>query len=77
MDELEARLQGCFQAVFPAMGPDEILSASVESTSTWDSIATVNLINLIEDEFGIQLDLDDLSQYSSYSAFVETIHRSR
>lgn len=76
MDELESRLQGCFQAVFPDMSPADILAASVETTASWDSIATVNLINLMEDEFGIQLDLDDLTQYSSFASIKDTIQRA-
>jgi acyl carrier protein len=49
------RLQKCFAAVFPNLSDDEILRASSASVATWDSLATVTLVSVIEEEFGITI----------------------
>jgi acyl carrier protein len=60
------RLQKCFGAVFPNLGPDEILRASSASVATWDSLATVTLVSVIEEEFGITIAPDEYEQMISF-----------
>lgn len=55
MSNLRERLQKCFGAVFPGLGADEILRASSSSVATWDSLATVTLVSVIEEEFGVTI----------------------
>lgn len=55
MSDVDERLQECFGTVFPNLSADEILRASSASVATWDSLATVTLVSLIEEEFGVTI----------------------
>lgn len=55
MPNVEERLEECFSTVFPNLSSDEILHASTASVATWDSLATVTLVSLIEEEFGVTI----------------------
>lgn len=72
-DEQIDKLIHCFQQVFPNLSRSEILSASQENMSAWDSIAHVTLISLIGEEFGIDLDFEDFEEATSFAAFRDII----
>ncbi len=60
MDSTTARLVKCFNTVFPGLNEEQTLQASAAGLKQWDSLATVNLLALIEEEFGVSIDLDEL-----------------
>jgi len=60
------RLVKCFRSVFPVVAADEVPRASLANTPTWDSLASVNLIALIEDEFALDIPLDDYEHMNSF-----------
>ena len=66
MDETRQRLTNCFQVVFPDLPAPEIASASTATVTAWDSVAAITLMNVIEDEFGFEMDLDDLADLDSF-----------
>jgi acyl carrier protein len=68
MPEIDDRLTRCFASVFPALSPEEIGSASVESVPAWDSLAAVTLVAVLEQEFDTQIDLMELPDLTSYQA---------
>jgi acyl carrier protein len=72
-DEQVDKLIHCFQQVFPNLSRPEILSASQENMSAWDSIAHVTLISLIGEEFGMDLDFEDFEEATSFDAFRDII----
>lgn len=55
MSDTEERLINCFSIVFPNLSPDELRRASNTSVATWDSLATVTLVSVIEEEFGVPI----------------------
>jgi acyl carrier protein len=65
--DLEERVKACFRVVFPQLSEHEIRSASPASVGAWDSMATVMLVSAIDEEFGIELDLDRLNELDSFS----------
>jgi acyl carrier protein len=67
MDELEERLAACFSSVLPDLGPDEIRNASATTVASWDSVATVTLLAVVEEEFGISISDEDPSRFDSFS----------
>ncbi|MGH9584123.1 MAG: acyl carrier protein [Bryobacteraceae bacterium] len=71
MDNVEQRLKSLFEMVFPDLPPAKIESASQESVETWDSAATITLLNLIEEEFVIEMDLDRAAELTSFSKILE------
>ncbi len=59
-DDVRQRVEGCFAVVFPELSPEEIVRASTASVAKWDSVATLNLIALIEEECGVEVQPDQL-----------------
>jgi len=66
MDETRQRLSNCFQVVFPGLAPDAIATASTATVAAWDSVAAITLMNVLEDEFALDMDLDDLADLDSF-----------
>jgi acyl carrier protein len=75
MPELDDRLTRCFQSVFPALGPNQIRAANVETVPAWDSLAAVTLIAVLEQEFDTQIDLMELPELTSYDAVRDYLQR--
>lgn len=67
-NEIERRLENCFRIVFPDLPEHQISSASQTTVANWDSIATVTLVSMIDEEFGIELDLDNLAELDSFNS---------
>ena len=67
MDDMGKRLAGCFQVVFPDLREGEIPSASQETVAAWDSVAAITMMSVIEDEFALEMDLDDLADLDSFA----------
>ena len=72
MDSTTARLVKCFTTVFPDLNEEQTLQASAAGLEQWDSLATVNLLALIEEEFGVSIDLDEL-EAPSFKNFLRLI----
>ena len=71
MDNLEQRLENVFATVFPDLPPNNIRTASQDSLETWDSVAAITLLNLIEEEFGVQMEFEDIGDLTSFSSIAE------
>ncbi len=71
MDELQRRLANCFLAVFPELSAEEVTNATSETVRSWDSVAGVTLLAVVEEEFGASLDTDDLSKFESFQSFLK------
>jgi acyl carrier protein len=69
MSQTDERLLRCFQAVFPDLDDKQVPRASTSNVSAWDSIATTNLVAVIEEEFGIQFAPADIEKLNSFQAF--------
>jgi acyl carrier protein len=68
--DAHARLVKCFAAVFPRLSPEEIERANINSISAWDSLATLTLTSLIEEEFGVSIDPRDREDLVSFDLIV-------
>ena len=73
MPDARSRLIRCFAVVFPDLEEQEILISSVASVTNWDSLASINLYSLIEEEFNIEIDLPDLENLFSFESILELI----
>jgi acyl carrier protein len=71
MDETESRLRRCFSAVFPSFSSEEILKADATKLEAWDSVASVTLFAIIEEEFGIEMDIEDGAKLLSFAGIVD------
>jgi acyl carrier protein len=70
MDKVEERLLRSFGVIFPDLKEDELRRASMESVTDWDSVATVTLINVIEEEFEIQIPVEEVEGLLSFRLFL-------
>ena len=66
MNIVTTRLIDCFHTVFPDLPVSGIPQATQASVETWDSTAAILLVNVIEEEFEIQMDLDQLAGFDSF-----------
>jgi acyl carrier protein len=76
MSEQKDRLVRCFASVFPTLSEGEIRASDVVSLFDFDSLAGVTLVALIDQEFGVNLDLPDLLELGSLDA-IEQFLRER
>jgi len=61
--------------VFPELTESEIEVASPASVGTWDSLANVSLLSVIEEEFQIEVPVEDLEQLVSFRLILEYVAR--
>jgi len=71
MDNIEQRLQNIFATVFPDLPEQRLKAASQDSVDSWDSVAAITLMNLIEEEFQMEMDFDDVAELTSFSKIHE------
>ena len=69
MPDQEQLLIQCFASVFPALTEEEIRNASADSIGIWDSISSVTLAAVIQEEFKLEIDPDTLPGLDSFRAF--------
>ena len=50
---------------------EEVEAATMESVDKWDSIGQMSLVAMIEDEFGIELDPDEVMQFTETDTVYE------
>jgi len=70
MDSVEARLLRCFTVIFPNLSENDLSDATMANVEDWDSVATVTLINVAEEEFGIQIALEEVEEMTSFRQFL-------
>jgi acyl carrier protein len=52
--------------VFPDVPESGIPLLSQATAANWDSVAAITLLNVLEDEFGIEMDLDRIAELNSF-----------
>jgi acyl carrier protein len=70
MDDLETRLIDCYQAVLPSLSVDEIRAARLDTTPGWDSLKTITLLAVLEEEFGVTVGPDEIPEMTSFGAIL-------
>jgi acyl carrier protein len=75
MQDTRTRLIKCFSAVFPELSEREIELASPASVGSWDSLANVTLLSVIEEEFQIEVPLEDLENLVSFGLILNYMQR--
>ena len=68
MPEKYERLVRCFASVFPMLARDQVPTASVHSVPAWDSLRTVTLVAVLEQEFGLDIGVADFEDLDSFEA---------
>jgi acyl carrier protein len=77
MKEIDLRLTKCFCTVFPNLDDASARQATQASMGAdWDSLASITLIRVIEEEFGVEIDLFSLESLNSYEALKQHLLES-
>jgi acyl carrier protein len=71
MNDLRERLAKCFLLVFPELKAPEVYSASLASVAAWDSLTSIILANVVEEEFGVKLDYEILPELISFDLILD------
>jgi acyl carrier protein len=74
-DDVRERTIRCFEAVFPDVPHERLSRLSPETDPVWDSLATVTLVAVVEEEFGVELPIDELPQLTSFDRVVDVVRR--
>jgi acyl carrier protein len=73
--ESQDRLVRCFSSVFPTLSEAEIRASDVVPLFDLDSLAGVTLVTLIDQEFGVNVDLPDLLELRSFDAISQFLRK--
>jgi acyl carrier protein len=76
MDEMEKRLAACFSVVLPELPLEEISQASAATVESWDSVATVTLLAVLEEEFGISIADENPARFDSFKNILAYLQES-
>ena len=71
MLDLRTRLVRCFAAVLPDLPEAELEKATASSVGNWDSLTTVSLITVIEEEFKVQIAPEDFENFVSFALILD------
>ncbi len=77
MRDVRSRLIRCFSAVFPGLSEEDIVRASTSSVDSWDSLAALNLLLVIEQEFATQIPSEDLGRLVSFDRILDYFTQSQ
>lgn len=77
MDEQRVRLLSCFRAVFGDLPEGQLLGASTSTLPQWDSVISITLVNVIEEEFEMQFDYDLIAELNSFDALLKQVSSAK
>jgi acyl carrier protein len=73
MNNVKQRLEKCFALALPNLPSGQIAAASINSVAGWDSLATINILALVEEEFGIKVPDADLENFVSFELIADYV----
>ena len=73
MHDAQERLINCFSAVFPELGDEEIPASSVATVEGWDSMASITLLTVVEEEFGFVIEPQDMADLLSFELILDHV----
>ncbi|MGA2034849.1 MAG: acyl carrier protein [Thermoguttaceae bacterium] len=71
MNNTKERLEKCFALALPDLSKEVVSRASMSSVAAWDSLAAVNLLSLIEEEFNVRVPDADLAIFVSFELILD------
>lgn len=74
MHDVKQRLASCFSTVLPELSPEEFGKTS--AYSSLDSLSAVTLLALVEEEFGIDLNVEDMDSFGSFEGILERVNEA-
>jgi acyl carrier protein len=75
MADTKERLLRCFSAVFPPLSVAQIVQASPPTVAAWDSVASVTLFAIVEEEFALEIDVQDMKDLLSFESILQYLQQ--
>jgi acyl carrier protein len=75
MNSVETGVREIMAAVFGIKAASIDAGASAETIEAWDSLQHLNLILALEERFGIQLSVDEITSVNNYASIVSLVSR--
>lgn len=72
---MEQKVREIMAGIFAIDESDIDENSSLETVENWDSLQHVNLIMALEEEFGVQVDVDDALEMVSFPEVVAAMLR--
>lgn len=70
---MEERIKAIMADIF-MVSPSEIgTKTSMESLEQWDSLAQINLVAALEEEFGVMFEVEDFELMTNFESVLETL----
>ncbi|MFO0916589.1 MAG: acyl carrier protein [Pirellulales bacterium] len=69
MSVVAERLKACFQAAFPDVPAERLVELEAANHPAWDSMTMVVLVNLVQEEFGVEVPPEDVAELLSFASF--------
>ncbi|HIF63058.1 MAG TPA: acyl carrier protein [Deltaproteobacteria bacterium] len=73
--KIEQKVREIMSGIFAVDEADLDENSSLETVENWDSLQHVNLIMALEEDFGVQIDVDDALEMVSFPEVVATMLR--
>ena len=71
--EIETKLKPIFNALFDIPVSSINAETSPDNVDKWDSMQQLNLVTSIEDEFGVQLEAEQVIEMQNFGLIVEVL----
>jgi acyl carrier protein len=71
------RLIQCVSAYFTSLTPDEVPRASMATVGEWDSMASVTLIAMVQEEFAIEVAPADYEKFVSFDVILDYLENEK
>jgi acyl carrier protein len=75
MNDVRTRLARCFASVFPDVPTVKLETASSITLPEWDSLATVTLVAVMEEEFHVSIPVEDIDNLLSFENCLKYLER--
>jgi acyl carrier protein len=76
MADIRGSLRECFQTAFPAVPASSLETLAPERDAVWDSLATLTLVMLVEERFGVRIPTDEIPFLLSFDAMAGYLERT-
>jgi acyl carrier protein len=68
VSEADDRLMRCFASVFPSAAGNDIQTSQFDAIPGWDSLRGVMLLAVLDEEFGLQMELPELLELGNFAS---------
>ena len=75
--DIADRLTRCFLSYFTGLSAQEVPRSSMATVGEWDSLASVTLVTLVSEEFGIEVPPDAFENFVSYELILHYLENNK